>query len=224
MKTTAREQAMELRQKGWSYNVIHDRLNISKSTLSHWLRDVPFTPNSTVLKRIQTGPARAGILNHQKRIDTTKETKKVALQEVGDISKRDLFMIGIGLYIGEGSKQYEDIRITNSDPRVIQLAMRWFRTICEVPEKNFFAVIHVYPDTSERTALTFWSKLTGIPFSQFGKAQIDLRPNKSQKKPRLLPYGTISIRVRACSSPKFGVLLHRRIIGWIEAVYNAGVV
>ena len=224
MKTTLREKAIKLRHKGWSYNVIHERLHVSKSTLSRWLRDIPFNPNPTVLKRIQAGPAKAGIQNHQRRIETTKEAKRLALQDIGSFTKRDLFMIGLGLYIGEGSKGYEDIRIANSDPNVIKMAMKWFRVVCEIPEDNFTVVAHLYPDISEHSALNFWSEITQLPLNQFGKTQVDLRINKSNKKSRLLPYGTVNIRVRACGNPRFGVLLHRRIMGWIEAVNNAGVV
>lgn len=224
MKSHLHQQAIELRKKGWSYNIIHDRLKVAKSTLSHWLRDVPSTPNAAVIKRIKAGPARAGALNHQKRIDSIKKAKSLALQDIGNLTKRDLFMIGLGLYIGEGSKQYEDIRITNSDPNVIKMAIKWFRIVCEVPEENFTIVAHLYPDISEKLALTFWSELTQLPLTQFGKSQIDRRTNKTYKKARILPYGTVDIRVRACGNPRLGVLLHRRIIGWIEAIYNAGVV
>ena len=40
-------RAVDLRQKGWSYNVITARLGVSKSTLSHWLRTIPY-PTVTV--------------------------------------------------------------------------------------------------------------------------------------------------------------------------------
>lgn len=224
MKLALREQAIQLRQKGWSYNIIHERLNVSKSTLSHWLRDISFTPNSTVIKRIHEGPAKSGALRHQKRMDTIKEAKVIGARDVGGFTERDLFMLGTGLYIGEGSKNYEDIRITNADPNVIRMAMQWFRVVCNIPEQNFSLVIHLYPDNSKKSAIKFWSDITQIPVAQFGKIQIDTRVGKSPKKHRLLPYGTIDIRVKACGIPQYGVLLHRRIMGWIEAVNRAGIV
>lgn len=68
--------------------------------------------------------------------------------------------------------------------------------------------------------MNFWSKATGIPKKQFGKTQIDRRTNKSEKKKRKLPYGTIRLTVRTKGKKEFGVSLHRRIMGWIETALN----
>ena len=125
-------------------------------------------------------------------------------------------MIGIGLYIGEGAKLYEMVRVINSDPEVIRLAIRWFREVCGLSTKNFCIALHLYPDTPENEALTYWSKVTGVPRSQFSRTQIDRRTNKSQQKRRTLPYGTIQLKIRSCGNPQHGVSLHRRITGWIE--------
>ena len=55
-----RNEAIKLRKKGHSYNLISLKLNISKSTLSYWLKEVPYTPNKEVLKRIKLGPYVSG--------------------------------------------------------------------------------------------------------------------------------------------------------------------
>jgi transposase len=47
-----KRQAVELRGKGMSYGLISEKLGISKSTLSNWLKDLPYTPNEQVLSRI----------------------------------------------------------------------------------------------------------------------------------------------------------------------------
>lgn len=85
---------------------------------------------------------------------------------------------------------------------------------------NLSLVIHIYPDNDEKSTLAYWSDLTGIPLSQFGKTQVDRRLNKSVRKHRSLPYGTAHLRIRSCGDPHFGVQLHRRILGWIEAAYK----
>lgn len=90
-------------------------------------------------------------------------------------------MLGIGLYIGEGSKTQEIVRIVNSEPEVICLAIRWFEEGLGLNKSNFAPIIHLYPDNNVQKSLTFWSQITGIPLSQFGKTQIDTREKKTKK-------------------------------------------
>jgi len=215
---TIKNKVFDLRNKGYSYNLIAGKLGISKSTLSCWLKDVPFSPNSLVLKRIKNGPYISGQKSHKKRVDKILEIRKLAKKELGIISKRDLWMIGIGLYIGEGSKTYETIRIINSDPQVITLAIKWFRNICNLEIKNITIAIHLYPDNDVKKCLKFWSKTTGLPTKQFRKTQIDRRLDKSNKKKRKLPYGTAHLNIISNGNIKHGVNLHRKITGWIEGV------
>lgn len=226
MKTSVREQSVLLRKNGWSYNVISERLGVAKSTLSHWLREVPYIPNAVVRGRIRNGPAKAWRRSHERKMEKIAEAKQTAAQEIGILTKRDLWMLGIGLYIGEGTKLYESIRIINSDPDVVRLAIQWLRKVCRLNKENISIAVHLYPDVNHEQALRHWSKVTGVAITQFYKTQVDLRKNKSKMRKRKLPYGTAHIYARSRGKPQFGVTLHRRIIGWIEKVYkdSAGIV
>lgn len=215
-----RSRAVLLRQRGWSYNVIAQRLGVGKSTLSHWLRTIPYTPNRAVIRRIRLGPARAAESKQRVKLQQIDTLRVQGRKELGILSKRDLWLLGLGLYAGEGTKLYEDVRLINSDPHIIRLAMRWFRKTCGVPDQNFSAVIHLYPDTSQQAALNYWSGITRIPRRQFEKIQVDRRQDKSPRKRRQLPYGTLHIKVYSRGDRRFGVALHRRIMGWIEAAYE----
>jgi len=212
-----KEKAMLLRKKGYSYNMIKDRLGISKSTLSCWFKEMPFTPNATVIKRIKEGPLISGIKRHNERVRNIVKAKKLAKEELGKISKRDLWMLGIGLYIGEGAKTYEITRIINSDPKVIKLAIRWFKDICGLKNDNILCRIHLYPDNDIEECLKYWSREIKVARKNFQKTQVDYRSNKSGKKKRMLPYGTAHVTIRSNGNSDFGVNLHRRITGWIES-------
>lgn len=220
MRPHLKKQAIALRVKGYSYNMIVDALNVSKSTLHHWLREVPYTPNKEVIKRVNSALLNFVMRSHEKRNKSFAQAEALAKNDVGIVTKRDLFMIGIGLYIGEGTKAYEHTQIVNSDPDVIRLSMKWLQSACSIPLQNIFAAVHLYPDTPRRSALRYWSKITHIPLSRFGKTQIDLRTDKLRKKRRSIPYGTIRITVRACGKEEFGVIMHRRIQAWIKEVYK----
>lgn len=219
MKKSLREKATRLRKQGWSYSIICERLGVSKSTLSCWLSEVPYTPNAAVRKRIKEGPAKSSALSHQKKLERIAIINTEALSEFGQLTKRDLWMLGLGLYTGEGSKLYNTTQVANSNPDVIRVMMKWFREVCGLTNEHFSLIVHLYPDTDQKTALRFWSKVSGIPLAQFGKTIIDARQNKSRIKYRTLPYGTAHIRIRSRNKKEYGVALHRRILGWINAAY-----
>lgn len=220
MKSHLREQAVRLRLQGWSYNVIAERIDASKSTLSHWLKAVPYTPNEAIIRRIKEGPAKSAANRSKEKVENILRVKSSAIKELGSLSTRDLWMLGIGVYIGEGAKMNESIRVINSDPNVILMAISWLHFICKVPYKNFSIRLHIYPDINERAAMRYWSAITKVPVNQFSKIQIDRRTNKSGKKQKKLPYGTAHLLVKSCGDPKCGVILHRRIMGWIEGAYK----
>lgn len=94
-----RPQAEELRQQGYSYKLIEEKLGISRSTMSYWFRDKPFSPNKEVLARIKNGPAQAGIRHHNIRVEEIKRQKELGIKDLGQLSKRDLWLLGIGIYI-----------------------------------------------------------------------------------------------------------------------------
>jgi len=220
MGTDIRFQAERLRLEGWSYNIISQRLGIPKSTLSSWLKSLPYKPNDEVIKRMKNGPLNSAIIRNHNRLIATEIIRKKAFNEIGKLSKRDLMMLGIGVYIGEGSKLYEQVRIINSDPNVIRLSINWFKQVCGLDESNFRPKIHIYPDCIEINCLEYWSKSIGISQKYFSKIYIDRRENKKKDKATKLPYGTLHLYIVCNGNPSKGVMLHRRILGWIEHIYK----
>jgi len=211
-----RKKAIELRKAGYSYNMIKQKLGISKSTLSNWLSRIPFIPNNEVIARVGRARLKSALFKQRLKFESIKKAKQTGKKDIGLISKRDLFILGIGLYLGEGEKTYENVRIVNSDPQIIRLAIKWFYDACGAKKENFRPSIHLYPDSDIDISLKFWSNITKIPVSQFGKTTIDQRKNKSVLKKRKLPYGTLHLQVISNGLPHLGVNLHRKIQAWIE--------
>lgn len=197
--------------------MITDRLGICKSTLSCWFKEMPFIPNKQVIERIKRGPFKSGRIRHNQRVADIAKIKKLAKRELGMITKRDLWMLGLGLYIGEGSKAYETAQIINSDPAIIKLAIKWFNDICGIKNDHITIAMHLYPDNDEKECRDYWKKITGLSIKQFRKTLIDRRTNKSSSKKRKLPCGTVRLSIISNGNSNFGVNLHRRIMGWIES-------
>lgn len=214
-----RTKAIKLRNLGYSYGMIRDKLGISKSTLSNWLSQIKFKPNYKVLERIGQARLKSAVSKHQLKLLDIAQRKKEAAQQVGKLTQRDLFLLGIGIYLGEGSKATEEIKVANSDPVIIKIALKWLQNFCELENQHFRITLHGYPDTDLTKALKFWSKETFIPTKQFTKVVIDRRKNKSILRRRKLPYGTAHLYVRGGGTIVPGVKsLHRKIMGWIENV------
>jgi hypothetical protein len=214
-----KEKAINYRKRGYSYGMILERLELSKSTLSDWLKEIPYKPNKEVIKRVGLARMKSAQFKHNQKVANIRAVKKLAKRELGKLTKRDLWFLGIGLYWGEGDKSSnEGISVVNSDPETIKTMIKWFREICGLATKNFAPTIHAYPENNIAEEINYWSKLTGIPKEQFNKTQIDRRTNKSKMKKRKLPHGTLRLAIRSNGKKEFGVFLHRRIMGWIEAI------
>lgn len=211
--------AIQLRRRGYSYSLIQRKVPVSKGTLSRWLRDVPFFPNQEVSRRISANNKRLTSYSKHQKTHSINKAKLEAKQEVGLVKNRDLFMLGLGVYIGEGSKTKDITRVVNADPNVILLCIRWLTTCLDLKRRNLSLAIHLYPDNDERECLHFWSKTTGIPLTQFGKTQVDRRAKKSVKSSKL-PYGTAHLHVKSCGEERFGAYLSRKILAEIEEVYD----
>lgn len=216
-----KQQAISLRKQGYSYSIIGLRLNVRKSTLNGWLGDLPYKPNKFVLKRMRDGKMRSALTLHRRKQTSIRNANAEALKTIGKLSERDVFLLGLGIYIGEGSKTHAHVEVINADPRVIRFAVNWFTKICGVPLSNLRLYLHCYPDTDINATLRFWSRATGIPRKQFNQTTVDLRTKKSLVKRGVLPYGTIRLHVNSCGNPRLGVYLHRMILAWIGCALSA---
>lgn len=195
--------------------MIAERVDVTKSTLSNWLQDIPFVPNKQVIARINFAKRQLILCAQRRGLEaqkTRREIREKAKTEIIKISKENLWHIGTVLYLAEGTKKQRQVQISNSDPRVIRVAMRWLLTICNVPIKNIAASIHLYPDVKETEAIRFWSKITNVPRSQFQKTIVDTRVKISKFKHGTLPFGTLHLRIRR------GGELFEKISGWIEGI------
>lgn len=215
---TTREKVFKLRKEGHSYNYISKKTGVSKSTLSGWLSGVPYVPNKITIERIGKARAASGRVKAKQKLDSIGKAEAEAKNEIGEMTKRDLFMLGIGIYIGEGTKTNNIVRVINADPKIIKFAVKWFEKACGLSKNNFRIRLHLYPDNNIKKCIQFWSDASGIPLNQFQKTYIDIRKDKKMFKRGKLPYGTAHLSVRSNGKKEFGVFFSRKINGWIKEV------
>lgn len=216
--STIRKQAVDLRKEGYSYNYISEKTGISKGTLHCWLGKIPYSPNIETITKIGKARTASGLRKHKEKMESFRRARVLARKDIGEVTVRDLFMLGLGVYIGEGTKDGNTVRIVNANYKIIKLTIKWLKEVCGLRMDNFVIRLHVYPDNNIPECLEFWSKNTGLPINQFLKTQVDTRRNKKIFKKGKLPYGTAHMTVKSNGKKEFGVLLARRIGAWIERV------
>ena len=215
MKVEEKNKAILLRKKGKSLNEIREILKVSKASVSLWVRDIVLTKEQ---KKSISKNGRS-VLSIEKRrtsrlANGLKKTNLVisnAKKEITNISQEDLKYIGIALYLGEGGKTKRGVvRLTNSDPAIIRIIMRFFREICCVPENKFRRHIHTFSKSNSKKAEIYWSEVSKIPINQFYKTYVKTSI-AGQNKRNTLPYGTVDVSINDTQ-------LFLRITGWMEKV------
>lgn len=165
-----REKALSLRKEGMSYSQIKKTLGISKSTLSGWLKDYPLSKER--IRELRDC--------NEQRIERYRETMRAkrekVLKEIYDkqkkiilpLTKRDLFMFGLGLYWGEGSKRIDgSIVISNTNPAVIKFFINWVEKTLKISRDRLSIQLQLYSDMNITEEVNFWSGELKIPLLQF---------------------------------------------------------
>ncbi len=169
-----REKARSLRAQGKSYSEIKQVLNISKSTLSGWLSDMPLAPEQIRLLR-DLNPRR--IENFRATMRKKRETHlqnayMQAREDIGKLSKQELFIAGLFLYWGEGLKaQRGTVGISNTDPAVIVAFLGWLEAM-KIPKNKLRVRLHLYKDMNVAQETRYWSRSLAIPVGQFRKPYV----------------------------------------------------
>lgn len=169
-----KQKALIMRKKGMSYSQIKEKLNVSKSTLSGWLHDFPL--NEERIRELRdNSPIRIEHYRNTMRAKKEarlKEVYKKVLKDIGNISERDLFIAGLFLYWGEGTKTQNSMSsLTNTNPSMLKFFIKWLE-LFDIKKKDLKVKLHLYCDMDIDQSLNFWSKELKIPLSQFYKPYI----------------------------------------------------
>jgi transposase len=214
MKLEAKQKAIKLRLAGASIIDIATKLGVSKGSVSAWVRHVVL--EESVLNKIKARSHSAAAVEKRRRSRLLREDADreaaiaVAVKEVGQLSKRDLFVTGVALYWGEGSKKKRGVvEFTNSDPQMIKIMKLFFVQVCEVPEEKFRGHVYIHQHLNVSAAEKYWSGVSQISRTQFHKTSIQRNRKRVQKDS--LPKGTFAIVI--CDTQ-----LRLKIEGWMRGV------
>jgi len=215
----AKETVQALRKEGMSIADIAQCVGKSKSTVSYWCRNIVLT--SEQIKALQIKSKAAGarqfiLLGEEKRkarLQRELASRERGLQDVGNLSKRDLFLLGLGLYWGEGYKHGNgELGFTNSDPQMILVFIKWLKEVYSVGKQDLILRVSINQvhREREREVIRYWKKLLSVSSSQFTKTSFVKTEVKKRYANHDNYYGILRVKV------KRGSMLKQRILGSLE--------
>jgi transcriptional regulator with XRE-family HTH domain len=216
-----KEMAKRMREKGISLGDISKKLNVTKSTLSFWCKDIVLTESA--IKKIKTkgrtksirGLLRYSESKRKERMERNVLQKQEGVEILGTLLNRDILMIGLGLYWGEGYK-YEngELGFTNSNPYMIRFYFKWLELWNVKKDSLIFRLtINEFFRKEEEDIKNFWVSFLGIKEEQFSKTTFIQTNLKKASLKNVEKYrGILRVKVRR------GTSLRNKILGAIEHI------
>lgn len=219
-KSKQKFEAVQLRQTGESIKVIAKILNVSAGSVSRWCRGVQLS--SSQLKELER---RYRDPNYGRRLENSTKQRKIkeekidrllkeGMEEIGNLSKRELFLVGIALYWAEGFKKDTQVGFANSNLGMIKLYLKWLQKCCDVKLEDLIFRVTLNISHKDRidTVQEYWSKSIGVPLINFRRPFYqNFLWKKSYENPNEY-YGVLRIKVRR------SIDFLRKIHGWIEGL------
>lgn len=221
-KLKDKEKAILLRKQGLSYKEILEKVFVAKSSLSLWLREVGLSKKQKQRlsqKKLESA-LRGAKARKDERIERTKTIKNLARSQIGDISDRELWLLGIMLYWAEGSKEKEyrvgqKVDLTNMDPWVLKIFRKWLKVCCGVSYNDLIYSVYIHENTIHTVdqIKNYWRKELGL--NKNNHINIYYKKHKiktNRKNIGIKYYGSSRITVKRSYD------LNRKITGWIEGI------
>lgn len=196
-KQDKKEQAVNQRQGGESIKVIASNLGVAVSSVSRWVKNITLTDeqiakleerrSSKCSYEAQMAGARANI---EKWNSVRKEWRQAGVELVKrERSFRDACLI----YWAEGVKSKNNMRIVNSDWRMLGLFVRTMKRLCGV--SRIHLDILFYENSECKTweeAVEFWKSKFDLEIVSIHRRVNDKRDDSGKNKNKL-PYGVCEV-------------------------------
>ncbi len=209
-----------LRSKGLSYGEIQKQVKVSKDTISRWCKEIVLSPKQLdrLLQNKLNGATKGRLIGAKKqqneRIARSKLLFENGLSKIGKLSKRDRFIAGVGLYIGDGGKGDKRFAFSNSDPKTIKFVSEWLIEFFSISPAKMAGQIWIHSNLDEKKARKYWSKLTKIPDERIYKSYIAKNKTDSQKiRKQLHEYGVFTLLYLSSST-------QREMLGLMAGILN----
>jgi hypothetical protein len=204
------ERGRALRRLGLSYGEIMELIPVPKGTLAGWCRAIVLTPEQQEAIRARTGSWKGVPRDTQrKRRAEIERIRADAEEEVSALIQEPLWLAGTVMYWAEGGKTRNSLRMTNSDPSVLRLFIRWVATYL-AQEPSFVLHLHLHEGNDDSLAKSHWESELGLNGVDFYKTYI--KPRGTGHRKNHLPWGICNVRLRRSADAWI------RTSGWVNGL------
>lgn len=223
-KSLLRIKARQMRAKGKSVKEIARKLNISKSTVSLWVRDIILSVEQIeqlrkrALKGAELGRFRGALIQKRRRLKLLDDSRQEGIKKLKNLTDREFLIAGVALYWAEGSRKTQSVEFCNADPKLIKFMVDWSRKNFGIEIADLKAVVGINEIHRQRENVVkeYWSKVSGIPLTQFCKTSFKKVKNQKVYENFNEHYGTLRVRILKASR------FYYKIMGLIEGLEKTG--
>jgi hypothetical protein len=215
-KDDLRAQARELRVQGLDYDEIVARLDVSKSSVSLWVRDLPGPPRVAPEEcGKRTAERMRRYWTTERRVRAAKRTaaSDAASASIGGLTDREILIAGSVAYWCEGAKskphrRSDRVVFINSDPDLIRFFLCFLDATGTARTRLSFR-IYIHDSADVGTAQRFWLEVTEATADQFLTPLLKRHNPKTVRKNVGEDYhGCLRVDVHRSAD------LYRKIQGW----------
>jgi hypothetical protein len=184
-----KDEAIKLRRNGASLRDVEKKLNIPRSTLSYWFKDVTLSSfqKAKLFKNWQNALGKARIEavkwhNEQKQI-RLKQARTFALKTLSELNTRDTKILEISLamlYLGEGAKTSLGLSLGNTNSLILKFFISSLELVYGLDRKKIHCELHLRHDQNALKIKEYWSNELNIPIENFTSVAFDLRTKGSK--------------------------------------------
>ena len=177
------EKMINMRKTGHSYPEISRFLNIPKTSVSRYVKNVKIAPEYYNRWLDRKRSSKLLLINNLKKAKIEAENK------ITDISEKESVLIAAVIYWCEGAKK--DFSFINSDPMLVATFLRSLRRGFNLSNDRFTISLRIYEDLDKDKSVKFWSKVTGIHLDK----KISVKILKGSKHGKL-KHGMCRVRIK----------------------------
>lgn len=196
-------------------------LGVSPGSVHRWCHDIELTPEQRdqIDNNARAPQSRALRRSNKKRQALRKalrtKQRRMGADRLGNGTGRDLLMLGLGLYWGEGSKREPgDLSMSNMDPRIHEVFLKWLRGF-GLRNQDLTIRLCIAPGYDVEKHLRWWKRRLNLSRLKNERTWVVL-PSSSKRRIRRQDYhGTLTIGTRNAD-------LWYEIMGMLDAAPLAG--
>jgi len=197
MKLKEKQQAIALRQGGMAITKICKQLNVSKSTVSLWVRDVKLTEQQEIFLKNKSNFNR----EYNDGVKADALSRRQDYQTQGRLKAKEHNLIhtqGCMLYWAEGGKGRTSVIFTNSDANMLCFFLKFLRECYNVKNNDIAISINCYTNNglSVEEIENYWIDLLELTKENLNKTIHDNRQHRNTgQKQGKHPYGICRLAI-----------------------------